>query len=239
MFGRKKKRNALAHDAVCAIIPAAGSSTRMGGENKLLQEIGEIPVLVRTVMAFDSSPLIRDIVLVCREQDIVPYSHLVQTYGFAKVRAIIRGGATRAQSVLEGVKAVPEDTAVVAIHDGARPLVSAEIIQNTVTAALQSGAAAPVVAMKDSVKRVENGTIVQDVPRDTIAAVQTPQCFERTLIQNALTHCLSCGIALTDDCSAVEQTGHAVQAVEGSYRNIKITTPEDLRIAEAFLEDTL
>ena len=229
-FGRKKEK-----PIVSAVIPAAGSSTRMGGGNKLMLEIDDIPVLARTIMAFESCVEIDEIILVCREKDMVAYQDLVANFDFAKVSRIVRGGRTRTESVLAGVRAA-DQASYVAIHDGARPMVSDDIITETVRAAIRDRAAAPVVPIKDSVKKLEGGKIVADVPRSGIVAVQTPQCFERELILSALEKAAAENLPLTDDCSAVELLGVSCTATEGSYQNLKITTPEDIAIAEALLE---
>ena len=147
----------------------------------------------------------------------------------------VRGGSTRTESVLAGVRTA-ERAAIVAIHDGARPLVSESIITGAIEAAIKDRAAAPVVPIKDSVKKIKDGRIVSDVPRADIAAVQTPQCFERELILTALEKAVREKLPLTDDCSAVEFLGIECTATEGSYANLKITTPEDIAIAEALLE---
>lgn len=224
-----------AHLRAAAVIPAAGASTRMGGENKLLLLVDGIPVLARTLLAFQTCSEIDEIILVCREQDIMPYRELAQAYECTKVTQIVRGGATRTQSVLAGVRACSEQTALVAIHDGARPLVTQQILHETLDAAARTGAAAPVVPMKDSVKRVKDGRIEADVPRETIAAVQTPQIFRRGYILDALTQAEADGASLTDDCAAIERLGIPICATHGSYRNLKITTPEDIAAAEALL----
>lgn len=231
MPGKRKKL-----PAVCAIIVAAGSSRRMGGENKLLLSLGGQPVLAHTLCAFQKCPAVRDIVLVCREEDILPYSELAQAFGVDKLRTVTRGGDTRTASVLAGVSASPEDSVLVAVHDGARPLVSEAVITEAVAAAAEHGAAAPVVPVKDSIKRIENGVIAADVPRDTLAAVQTPQVFRRELLLRALHQAAQSGRTYTDDCAAVEAIGQTVRATHGSYENIKITTPEDIAVAEAFLD---
>ena len=152
--------------AVCAVIVAAGSSRRMGGENKLLMPLCGRPVLAHTLEAFERSRAVRDIVLVCREQDMETYRALAESSRITKLRTMVQGGATRTDSVLAGVSASPEDAALVAVHDGARPLVSDKVITDAVRAATESGAAAPVVPVKDSIKRIENGKIAADVPRD-------------------------------------------------------------------------
>lgn len=233
MLGKRKKKPAL--PAVCAVIVAAGSSRRMGGENKLLLPLDDAPVLAHTLSAFEKCAAIRDIVLVCREQDILPYSDLARAFGISKLRTVTRGGDSRTASVLAGITAAPEDTGLVAVHDGARPLVSEAVITEAVYAAAEYGAAAPVVPVKDSIKRIQDGNIAADVPRDTLAAVQTPQVFDRALLTRALETAARDNRSFTDDCAAVEATGQAVRATHGSYENIKITTPEDILVAEAFL----
>lgn len=233
MLGKRKKKPAL--PAVCAVIVAAGSSRRMGGENKLLLPLDDAPVLAHTLSAFEKCAAIRDIVLVCREQDILPYSDLARAFGISKLRTVTRGGDSRTASVLAGITAAPEDTGLVAVHDGARPLVSEAVITEAVYAAAEYGAAAPVVPVKDSIKRIQDGSIAADVPRDTLAAVQTPQVFDRALLTRALETATRENRTFTDDCAAVEAMGQAVRATHGSYENIKITTPEDILVAEAFL----
>ena len=233
MLGKRKKKPAL--PAVCAVIVAAGSSRRMGGENKLLLPLDDAPVLAHTLSAFEKCAAIRDIVLVCREQDILPYSDLARAFGISKLRTVTRGGDSRTASVLAGITAAPEDTGLVAVHDGARPLVSEAVITEAVYAAAEYGAAAPVVPVKDSIKRIQDGNIAADVPRDTLAAVQTPQVFDRALLTRALETAAREKRSFTDDCAAVEAMGQAVRATHGSYENIKITTPEDILVAEAFL----
>lgn len=237
MFDFLKKNRQEPRGRVCAVIPAAGSSRRMGGEDKLLLPLLDVPVLARTLAVFERCSQVDEIIITCREQDIVPYGKLVRTYGFSKVTNIVRGGETRADSVLAGVRACPEDTELVAIHDGARPLVTDGIIYEAVEAARQYGAAAPVVPLKDSIKRVEDGRIMADIPRETVAAVQTPQVFRWNLIEQALDEAVRAGRTLTDDCAAAEALGVDVRATAGSYENIKITTPEDIAMGEAILAE--
>ena len=233
MLGKRRKKTDL--PAVCAVIVAAGSSRRMGGENKLLLEIDGVPVLARTLSAFQKCAAIRDIVLVCREQDIMPYTELAKAFSIDKLCTVTRGGETRTESVLAGITAAPENAVLVAVHDGARPLVSEAVITEAVTTAAEYGAAAPVVPVKDSIKRIEDGNIAADVARDTLAAVQTPQVFRQDLLRRALTSAAERGYSFTDDCAAVESLGTIVKATHGSYQNIKITTPEDILVAEALL----
>ena len=233
MLGKRRKKTDL--PAVCAVIVAAGSSRRMGGENKLLLEIDGVPVLARTLSAFQKCAAIRDIVLVCREQDIMPYTELAKAFSIDKLCTVTRGGETRTESVLAGITAAPENAVLVAVHDGARPLVSEAVITEAVTTAAEYGAAAPVVPVKDSIKRIKDGNIAADVARDTLAAVQTPQVFRKDQLRRALTSAAERGYSFTDDCAAVESLGNIVKATHGSYQNIKITTPEDILVAEALL----
>ncbi len=234
MFKRFRKKPKL--PSVCAVIVAAGSSRRMGGEDKLLIDIAGAPVLSYTLMAFESCSVIRDIVLVCREKDIAAYASMAEHYGISKLRTAVRGGETRTESALAGIYAAPEDAAIIAVHDGARPLVSEAVITEAVLAAAESGAAAPVVPVKDSIKRIRGGVISADVPRESLGAVQTPQVFKREILHKALENAVKEGKSYTDDCAAVEAIGQAVKATHGSYGNIKITTPDDIKIAGALLE---
>ena len=146
------------------------------------------------------------------------------------------GGATREHSVLQGVLACPKSVGYVAIHDAARPLVTQEIIIQAVEAAKQDSAAATAVPMKESIQRIQSGKMVENINRETIVAVQTPQCFDIDLIRAALTDALDKKLPLTDDCGAALALGQPSTMTEGSYENIKITTPEDILIGEAILK---
>lgn len=220
---------------VYAVIPAAGTSTRMGS-NKLVMELGGLPLLCRTLQVFEDCDSIDGIVLVCRRQDIKKYAALCADWGIQKVKKIVEGGATREHSVLNGILACDRQVGYVAIHDAARPLITDAIITQTVACAMRDSAAAPALPLKDSIGRVKGGKMVENVDRNSIVAVQTPQCFDIDLIRAALTHALNHNIDFTDDCGAVEALGQPVTITEGSYENIKITTPEDLLIGEAILK---
>lgn len=236
MFGRRNKKKPKP-PVVCAVIVAAGSSRRMGGADKLLMEIAGAPVIAHTLKAFENCVSIRDIVLVCREQDIAVYASLSEAFGISKLRTAVRGGDTRTESAFAGLKAAPEDADLIAVHDGARPLVSEAVITEAVNTAMEYGAAAPVVPLKDSIKRVRDGVISADVPRESLRAVQTPQVFRKEILLRALESAVKEGKAYTDDCAAAEALGQQVRATHGSYDNIKITTPEDVRIAKTLLEE--
>ena len=218
-----------------AVVPAAGRSERMG-RDKLALDLGGQPVLVHTLRALDRCPYIEEIVVVTRADAIVPTAQLCRDCGLSKISKVIVGGQTRTQSVLAGIREVSRHTALIAIHDGARPLVSQSVLEEVIRRAAQCGAAAPAVAVKDTVKQAENGLVTATLDRSSLYAVQTPQVFEASLIRAALSKALDDGAELTDDCAAVERLGIGVALTRGSYRNLKITTPEDLAVAEALLE---
>ena len=233
----KKKQEAHKRPYVAAVIPAAGSSSRMKECNKLLLDLEGIPLLARTLLTFERSPLVDEIIVVCREIDMLPYAKLCEAFGITKVHQMVRGGASRAESVWKGVQACKEETDLIAIHDGARPLLSQQTLEQVIQGAAGHGAAAPLVPMKDSVKRLEDGFIAGDVPRMSIAAVQTPQIFTSDCIRKALKNAMDKGLSPTDDCAAAELIGVSVFASQGEYTNIKVTTPEDMLIAQAFLQE--
>lgn len=221
---------------VYAIIPAAGSSRRMGGGNKLVMELGGQPILCRTLQVFNACQVIDGIVLVCRRQDQQTYASLCADWNIDKVAKIVEGGPSREHSVLNGVLACGKEIGYVAIHDAARPLITEDIITETVNMAKRDSAAAPAVRVKDSIQRIQKGKMMENVDRDTIMAVQTPQCFDIDLIRAALTKAIDSGVNLTDDCGAVTALGQPVSMTRGSYENIKITTPEDVIIGEVILK---
>ncbi len=218
-----------------AVVPAAGRSNRMG-EDKILLPIGEVPVLLRTLRTLEACPYITEIIVVTREDLIVPVAQLCKDAALLKVRKVVVGGENRTASVLAGLREVDSNAQLIAIHDGARPLVTEEIINETVLRAAQCGAASPAVPVKDTIKRAVAGTVVDTPDRSELYAVQTPQVFEHGLILGALEKAAADGVELTDDCAAVERLGVPVQLTMGSYENIKLTTPSDLAVAEAILE---
>ena len=221
--------------AVGAVIAAAGSSSRMGGRDKLAEPLDGIPVILRTLAAVEAVPEIREIVVVTREDLIVPVSVLCRDAALAKVTNIVVGGANRCQSVLNGIREVREDVQLIAIQDGARPLVTTQIIDEAILRARECGAAAPAVPVKDTVKQARDAMVIRTPDRRELFAVQTPQVFQADLIRGALGKAMADGAELTDDCSAVERLGFPVALTQGSYENIKITTPVDLALGEAIL----
>lgn len=218
-----------------AVIVAAGSATRMGGTGKQLIPLLGVPVLVRSLLAFQHAPDISAIVIVARDEDIPTIQRLCEEYSLSKVTDITTGGATRAASVQKGV-ALCRDADFVAIHDGARPLVTGKIIADTIADARKFGAATTATPVKDTVKSADDaGNITGTPDRSHLYAVQTPQVF-RLADYTAAVEKLGEQIRdLTDDCAVMERAGYTVHLSAGDYKNIKITTPEDVIIAEALL----
>ncbi|MGN1016409.1 MAG: 2-C-methyl-D-erythritol 4-phosphate cytidylyltransferase [Faecousia sp.] len=220
-----------------AVIVAAGSASRMGGIDKVMAPLGGEPMIVRSVRAFQDCDAIREIVVVTREDLIRPITSLLA--GMDKVIAVVAGGASRQESVHLGLNTLSKNIQLAAIHDGARPLVSWQLIDRTVRAANTYGAAAPGIPVKDTIKRVQGGVVTETPDRASLQAVQTPQVFDFDLLRGALKKAKEDGAQVTDDCSAVERMGFSVKIVEGDERNLKVTTPMDLKIAEMLLEETL
>ena len=231
-----KKLREVRRSRCTALVAAAGSSSRMGGINKLMEPLDGVPVLVRTLTALERAQRVDAIIVAAREEDLVPISQLCHTYGISKCTKVIRGGESRAHSVLLAALEADSETALLAVQDGARPLVSPELIDEVIDKAERCGAAAPAVAVKDTIKVVgKDGTVERTLARSELAAVQTPQVFDAALLKAALQDVLDKGSEVTDDCSAVERLGKTVYLVEGQESNLKITTPEDLILAEALL----
>ena len=206
----------------------------MKGVDKIMAEIGGMPVIARTLSVFQNCDRIGEIVVVTREDLLVPVGEVCRQYSFDKVTRVVVGGADRSRSVQNGLNELGE-TDYVAIHDGARPFVSAEVLEETIRAAERSGAAAPAIPVTDTIKTAQDSLVTGTPDRSTLFAVQTPQIFDMDLICGALYHCIEKKIPLTDDCSAVEQIGKVVTLTVGERTNIKITTQFDLLIGEAIV----
>ncbi len=221
---------------VTALLVAAGNSTRMGGVNKQFLQLDGAPVLLRTVRVFEACSLVREIILAVRRQDADEVRAMLQRAGVKKVAAVVPGGETRQESVFAAASCASGDCAYFAVHDGARPLVTRKVLEDTLQAAFQCGAAATGVRVKDTVKVVsQDGYIAATPDRSTLWAVHTPQVFRRDLYLHAA-QTVPDSAAFTDDCRLLEAAGVPVRMVEGSYENIKITTPEDVCIAEGILK---
>lgn len=217
-----------------AIIVAGGSSQRMKGINKLLCPILDIPVIARTLIAYENCASVGGIYISCREGDIADIQSICDRYGIVKLKAIVKGGDTRAKSVKNAFEAVDPSFSYVAIADGARPLTTPEIIDRVLDEAMRCGAALCAVPVTDTVKMADDTKFIESTPdRSRLWAAQTPQIFDRNIYANAL----SLGGDYTDDCALVEAAGTKVKIVEGSPTNIKITVPTDIIIAEALIKE--
>ena len=202
------------------IVPAAGESRRMGGGNKLLLPLEGEPVLAHTLRAIDAATLVDEIILSTRTECLAEMAELCRRCGLQKPVRVVVGGETRTHSVLAAALEANEKARLIAVHDGARPLIRPEQIDELIRFGERTYAAAPAVPVSD-----------------TIFAVQTPQVFQADLLKAALQSAVNAEVTLTDDCSAVERLGKEVYLTAGDPENIKITTPLDLRLAEAILAE--
>ena len=225
---------------VFAVVPAAGMGKRMGASiNKQYLQLGGMPIVARTLQVLQQSPLLAGIMLVTPAEEI-PYcrSQVVEAYGLTKVLAIVPGGAERQHSVLNGLTALRDHAAdddIVLIHDGVRPFIDEDLLQRSIQLAATGVGALVAVQAKDTIKVVQGGVVVTTPDRATLWQAQTPQTFRYGQILEAHRQAAAEQFLGTDDCSLLERIGVSVAIVPGSYRNIKITTPEDLVLAEAFL----
>ena len=218
-----------------AVIVAAGTASRMGGIDKVMAQLEGEPMILRTVRTFVKCDAIKEIVIVTRPDLIMPITNLCKN--FEKVIAVVAGGASRQESVQLGLNALTGKCKLVAVQDGARPLITEAVIDRTVRAAHTYGAAAPAIPVKDTIKVVRGGVVDHTPDRKSLNAVQTPQVFDFDLLRGALKKAKEDGAEVTDDCSAVERLGMSIKIVEGDERNIKVTTPMDLHIAKLLLEE--
>ena len=220
-----------------ALVPAAGASSRMEGQDKLLLYLGGRPVLARTLQALDQCPLIDEIVVATRQESILKIADLCREYDIKTPLKIIEGGSTRTESVLHAAMNADSRAEFFAVHDGARPLVEQDLIAAVIRKAYQCAAAAPATPVKDTIKVIgEDGRVESTPDRETLRAVQTPQIFDRDLLLAAWQRAKKEKIPYTDDCGAMEGLGVHVYLTEGSEENLKITTPLDLKMAEMILE---
>jgi 2-C-methyl-D-erythritol 4-phosphate cytidylyltransferase len=228
---------------VTALVVAAGVGKRMGtGEvPKQFVPLASLPILVHTLNKFERFRYVSQVVLVTRQEDIEKcWKNVVGPYCFKKVRSIVPGGSTRQNSVYQGLQALDSETEIVVIHDGVRIFITETMISESIQAAHSYGGAVVAVPVKDTIKRVsENGFIHETLNREELWVVQTPQTFTYPLIRLAHEKARQDRFSGTDDAVLVERLGVKVKIVPGSYQNIKITTPEDLVLAETILREEL
>lgn len=231
----------MKREKITAIVLAAGRGKRMNSKvQKQFLELGGKPVLYYSLNCFQQSPLVTDIILVTGAESVAfCKEEIVEKYGFTKVKKVIPGGKERYDSVYEGLLSC-ENSDFVLIHDGARPFITQEILERGMTGVRETGACVIGMPSKDTVKVSDENGFVQETPeRNLVWSVQTPQIFEYSLIRNAHEK-IRCEnmTGITDDAMVVERaSGRKIRLVEGSYKNLKITTPEDLDIAEIFLKN--
>ena len=207
----------------------------MGGVNKILMPLGDRLVIGVTMQAFQACGSVSEIVIVAREADIPAIKAEAEAAGITKLTACTVGGATRQESVINGVKQISKEAELVAVHDGARPLVKPEHIEKVIQDASVFGGATLGVPVKDTIKTVNDGLISDTPPRKFLYITQTPQIFKRQLYFEGIDFALEHGLDFTDDCQLVEAIGGKVAMTTGDYTNIKITTPEDIKLAEVLL----
>ncbi|MBU0672826.1 MAG: 2-C-methyl-D-erythritol 4-phosphate cytidylyltransferase [Candidatus Margulisbacteria bacterium] len=212
-----------------AIITAAGYGRRMGQPKQFLEIEGK-PILARTIAVFEQTKIIDEIIVVVNQEDV----ERVKKFKYKKLKQVVAGGKERQDSVYNGLRALPADTEIVAIHDGARPFISPEIIEQSVDEALEVGAVVVGVPVKDTIKKVASSQVVSSQDRNELWAAQTPQVFKKDIILKAYE--AQAQAQVTDDAMLVEKLGIPVKMVLGSYQNIKITTPSDLQMAQGILK---
>jgi 2-C-methyl-D-erythritol 4-phosphate cytidylyltransferase len=219
-----------------AIIAAAGAGTRMASDRpKQFLLLAGMPVIFHTLKPFEECEQIHEVIVVLPAEESAGFLSLVAKYGLRKVARVVPGGATRADSVKRGLMAIRSATAeIVAVHDGVRPFVTVAEIDKTIAAAQSAGAAILVAPVTDTIKQVRDHSVVKTLDRGGLRRALTPQCFRYELLRQAYQRADVNDPSLTDESALVEQLGRPVTVVEGSSRNIKITTPADLLIAEAF-----
>ena len=228
-------------DLLTVIVPAAGAGRRMGfGKNKAFITIRDVPLLVLCMKMLAETGMVRRVIVVTRAWEITQTELMLKEYRdrFPGLSwQVTAGGRERQDSVANGLALVTDESGYVAVHDGARPFAGTEVFARTFERAKECGAAIAAVPLKDTVKIVDaRGIVVSTPDRSSLCAVQTPQIFEINVLRKGYDFLKEHPVAVTDDASLVEASGHPVAVAEGSYENIKVTTPEDLLLAEKILE---
>jgi 2-C-methyl-D-erythritol 4-phosphate cytidylyltransferase len=222
-----------------AIIAAAGTGSRMASKRpKQFLQLAGTPIIFHTLKPFELCGSIHEVIVVLPAEESAEFLAQAGKRGLRKLARVVPGGATRADSVKRGLQAIRSATAeIVAVHDGVRPFVTVEEIENTIEAAQRDGAAIITTPATDTIKLVEGDTVVETLARQNLRQALTPQCFRYELLRRAYEQVDVADPSLTDESVLVERLGHRVTIVEGSARNIKITTPRDLLLAEALLQE--
>jgi 2-C-methyl-D-erythritol 4-phosphate cytidylyltransferase len=223
---------------VVAVVPAGGTGKRMGAAvPKQFLMLGEVPMMLHALRVFERTPSVAEVILVVpREERARALADVVERYGVKKVLRVVPGGATRQESVYHGLKETDDDAEIVVIHDAVRPFATEDLIESSIETARKIGGAVVAVPMKDTPKQVgPDGQIQRTLDRTGLWLAQTPQTFRRALVMEAYRKAEADHMRATDDAALVERLGHKIGVVPGSWDNIKITTPEDLAIAEAIL----
>ena len=220
------------------MVAAAGGSTRMGQPKQHIM-LGQHPVLIHTLLALQRTEAVDEILLIARSEDIDAFTADAKAAGVTKLRTAVAGGATRQQSVANGLAALPPATTLVGVHDGARPLIDPDTVAAVIQAAVECGGAAVAVPVKDTLKRTDADGIIIDTPdRANLWRVQTPQVFDRAALCAAMDAAIAAGKDYTDDCQLMEAAGHKVRLVTGLDTNLKLTTPEDIALAKALMKES-
>ena len=225
---------------VCVLIPAAGKGSRMAHSvKKPYLKLAQKPILAHTIQRFEQNSAVDAIFVIVDQADFRDCrAAVLRPYPFTKVQELVEGGETRQMSVYNGVRALSADVDFVIVHDGVRPFVTDDVIFECLTAADECGAAVAAVPVKDTIKVANESSFIVETPvRDRLWAVQTPQVFRKSLLEEAHQVAQARQLTATDDASLVEQLGFPVKLVKGSYANLKITTPIDLKVAEVLISD--
>lgn len=220
----------------CSVIVAAAGQSRRMGTNKMFADLRGKPVLAHTLTALEDCEYVDEIVVAARDEDIPTIASFKTEYGIEKLSKIVAGGEERTDSVRKALEECSKNAELIAVHDGARPLATSELIGRCIHCAWRNNAALAAVKVKDTIKRVDGGIVTETVDRSSLYLAQTPQVFNAKLLKAAYKKAEKDDIKYTDDCAPVEAMGKHVYICEGDYSNIKITTPEDLVMAEAILE---
>ncbi len=221
---------------IIALVPSAGSGKRFG-RDKAYVKLQGIPVLVRTLMALEEIEEIEEIIPILRKEVLEDAVKLIDSYGFKKIKQVAPGGKERFHSVYNGLKLIKEEDALVIIHDGVRPLLDVSLVKRLIDGLGDRDGVVPAVPVKDTVKEVRENIVVKTLNRRVLYNIQTPQLFRYRALMDAYLSAQRTTGNFTDDAQVVEARGGRIAVVEGDYRNIKITTPEDLKIAELFIRE--